>query len=127
MKLSSNHNHCDNVRTPPLLLSANQFDRNDSVILKCVGKVDVRPDVPLSNSKRQHASSELSLPVRSHFWHICNSVVFMLPRSVEPQRAISRNDMAEPESLAGGCSDSNIEKLLALRSQTSGNRSSKCH
>lgn len=33
----------------------------------------------------------------------------MLPRSAEPQRAVSRNDVAGPESLAGGCIDSSIK------------------
>lgn len=33
----------------------------------------------------------------------------MLPRSIEPQKAISRNDTAEPENFAGGCIDSIIK------------------
>lgn len=32
----------------------------------------------------------------------------MLPRSVEPQGASSRNEEAEPESLAGVCIDTSI-------------------
>lgn len=106
MKLPGNYNHCDNIREP-LCASVSLIGKSEQLTW-------MLSQTSCSLTHRYHPKAGVlyrwssALLSQKSPWHICSCVVFMLPRSVEPQGAISRNEEAEPESLAGVRIDTSI-------------------